>query len=105
MTVPDDIVLNDFAHLPVSVGWREERRKGKATKVPYSPRTGWEAKSNDAATWATRGEAETWLSQIAAPASELCSHSSTAAIAIFVGSISIAAAIQTPKPFRIGRRK
>jgi hypothetical protein len=33
MTVPDEIVLNDFAHLPVWVGWREERRNGKATKV------------------------------------------------------------------------
>jgi putative DNA primase/helicase len=57
---PDEIILNDLTHLPVWVGWREERRNGKATKVPFNPRTGREAKSNDAATWATRGEAETW---------------------------------------------
>jgi Virulence-associated protein E len=56
----DEIILDNFAHLPVWVGWREEQRNGKKTKVPYSPRTGWEAKSNNAETWATRGEAETW---------------------------------------------
>jgi hypothetical protein len=56
----DAIILDNFAHLPVWVGWREEQRNGKKTKVPYSPRTGWEAKSNNAETWATRGEAEIW---------------------------------------------
>jgi primase-polymerase (primpol)-like protein len=60
MSSSDQIILNDLAHLPVWVGWREEQRNGKATKVPYSPRTGWEAKSTDAATWATPGEDETW---------------------------------------------
>jgi primase-polymerase (primpol)-like protein len=60
MSSSDEIIINDLAHLPVWVGWREEQRNGKATKVPYSPRTGWEAKSTDAATWATRGEAEIW---------------------------------------------
>ena len=28
--------------------------------MPFNPITGWEAKSTDATTWATRGEAETW---------------------------------------------
>jgi hypothetical protein len=60
MSSSGEIILNDLAHLPVWVGWREEQRNDKATKVPYSPRTGWEAKSNDAKTWATRGEAEAW---------------------------------------------
>jgi hypothetical protein len=60
MSSSDEIIINDLAHLPVSVGWREEQRNGKATKVPCSPRTGWEAKSTDAATWATSGEAEIW---------------------------------------------
>jgi hypothetical protein len=45
------------------------------------------------------------LSQIAAPASELCCRGSTAAIAVFVESILTPAAIQPPKLFRIGRRK
>ncbi len=58
--VDNVIILNDLAHLPVWVGWREEQRNGEPTKVPYNPRTGGEAKSTAAATWATRGEAETW---------------------------------------------
>jgi primase-polymerase (primpol)-like protein len=60
MSTSDEIILDNLAHLPVWVGWREEQRNGKKTKVPYSPRTGWEARSNNAETWATRGEAETW---------------------------------------------
>ncbi|PNE10601.1 MAG: hypothetical protein CR217_13415 [Beijerinckiaceae bacterium] len=52
--------MNDLAHLPVWVGWREEQRNGDATKVPFNPRTGKEAKSTDPTTWSTRGEAETW---------------------------------------------
>ncbi|MEJ0019741.1 MAG: VapE domain-containing protein [Acetobacteraceae bacterium] len=38
--------------------WRNELRNGKATKVPYSPRTGQRAKADDPATWGTRAEAE-----------------------------------------------
>ncbi len=33
--------------------WREERRNGRLTKVPYSPATGRRAKSNDPDTWGT----------------------------------------------------
>lgn len=40
------------------VTWRNELRNGKATKVPYSPRTGQRAKADDPATWGTRAEAE-----------------------------------------------
>jgi hypothetical protein len=60
MTPLDEIILDDLTHLPIWVAWREEQRNGDATKVPYNPRTGREAKSTDSATWATRGEAETW---------------------------------------------
>lgn len=33
------------------VAWRIEKRKGKATKVPYDPRTGRRAKADDPKTW------------------------------------------------------
>jgi putative DNA primase/helicase len=60
MSSSDEIILDNLAHLPVWVGWREVQRNGDATKVPYNPRTGEEAKSTDPTTWSTRGEAETW---------------------------------------------
>jgi AAA domain len=60
MSSSDEIIINDLAHLPVWVGWREVQRNGETTKVPYNPRTGEEAKSTDPTTWSTRGEAETW---------------------------------------------
>jgi putative DNA primase/helicase len=60
MSASVEISLDNLAHLPVWVGWREEQRDGDPTKVPYDPRTGRRAKSDNSATWATRGEAETW---------------------------------------------
>ena len=39
------------------VCWREEIRDGKPTKVPVDPHTGYEAKSNNSATWVTLAEA------------------------------------------------
>src|SRR5262245_13931117 len=58
----EKINLTDLAHLDLWVGWREEIRPGrdKPTKVPYDPRTGRKAESDNPATWATRGEAELW---------------------------------------------
>jgi primase-polymerase (primpol)-like protein len=40
------------------VTWRNELRKDKATKVPYSPLNGHKAKADDPTTWGTRAEAE-----------------------------------------------
>ncbi|GLK54338.1 hypothetical protein JOD31_001505 [Methylopila capsulata] len=40
------------------VAWRSEARDDKPTKVPYDPRTGRRAKSDDPATWGTREAAE-----------------------------------------------
>src|SRR5262249_48843205 len=40
------------------VCWRREARGGKPTKVPYNPRTGTLARSDDAATWASYAEAK-----------------------------------------------
>jgi hypothetical protein len=60
-----EIIMNDLAHEPVWVGWREEVRKNAKgevtkTKVPYNPKTGSKAESNDPTTWATLAAAETW---------------------------------------------
>jgi putative DNA primase/helicase len=60
MSAPVEISLDNLAHLPIWVGWREERRNGIRTKVPYSPGIGWKAESNNPATRATRKEAENW---------------------------------------------
>jgi putative DNA primase/helicase len=55
---------NGLEHVPAVlrelknwVCWREELRDGERTKVPYSPKTGARAKSNDPATWSTWDEA------------------------------------------------
>jgi hypothetical protein len=40
------------------VCWRSEKRGGKPTKVPYSPRSGSRARSDDPSTWGTLVEAE-----------------------------------------------
>ena len=47
------------------VVWREEKRNGKNTKVPYDAKTGDFAKSNDAATWATYTQATTTADPLA----------------------------------------
>ena len=42
------------------VGWRNQRRNGKQTKVPFQPCTGELAKADDPAGWASRPEADGW---------------------------------------------
>src|SRR5690625_6714728 len=37
--------------------WKEEKRKGKKTKIPYNARTGSRASSNDLSTFSSYGEA------------------------------------------------
>ena len=37
--------------------WKKEKRSGKATKVPYNPKTGALARSNDASTFSDFGTA------------------------------------------------
>ena len=44
--------------------WREEIRKGKRAKVPYSPVTGRGSKSNDRRTWGVRRQAEALAKQL-----------------------------------------
>jgi predicted P-loop ATPase len=53
--------LSSLADVPRWVMWKNIKRNGKLTKVPYDPRTGREAKANDPTTWATRTDAETAL--------------------------------------------
>jgi primase-polymerase (primpol)-like protein len=45
---------------PVWVAWRQETRKGKVTKVPYSPLTGQRAQTDNPETWATRDASDAW---------------------------------------------
>jgi putative DNA primase/helicase len=52
--------LDGFSNLSLWVGWRTETRGDKPTKIPYNPRTGKQAESNNPKTWASRPEAETW---------------------------------------------
>ena len=61
-TSPSPLTLADLVGRPVWVGWRTEAPKEgrKPTKVPYNPRSGTKAKSNDARTWATHDEAAEW---------------------------------------------
>lgn len=48
--------LDDLAQRPRWVCWRNEKRNGRTTKVPYSPHGGM-AKADDPATWGTRADA------------------------------------------------
>lgn len=54
------ITLASLADRDVWVGWRTEARDGRATKIPFDPRTGQPAKSDDSRSWATCREAEFW---------------------------------------------
>jgi len=49
------------------VAWRAEERKGKITKVPYSPTRGSRAKADDPATWGLRRQAEVKACALAMP--------------------------------------
>lgn len=46
--IPDELKAR-----PQWVVWREEKRQGKLTKVPYSPKSGYKAKSDTHATWSS----------------------------------------------------
>jgi hypothetical protein len=46
------------------VGWREETRGGKPTKIPYSVRAQGYASATDPATWVTRAEARAWADKL-----------------------------------------
>jgi hypothetical protein len=52
-----------LAEEPRWVAWRNERRGGKATKVPHDPKGG-RAKADDPTTWGTRSEAEAKAAEI-----------------------------------------
>src|SRR5258708_16313116 len=45
--------LEELQGRPQWVCWRKEQRKGKLTKVPYSPTTGRRAESDNPSTWCT----------------------------------------------------
>lgn len=45
------VIPSYLKFLPNWVTWRNEKRNGEKTKIPYNPETGHEAKSNDENTW------------------------------------------------------
>jgi hypothetical protein len=53
------VTLADLQHERLWVSWREEPREpgGKPTKIPYDPRTGRQAASDNPETWGTQQEA------------------------------------------------
>ena len=52
--------IASLAPLEVWVGWKQEMRNGRPTKIPYDPRTGMHAATDDPSTWATHDEAAWW---------------------------------------------
>jgi hypothetical protein len=54
------LTLAELAGRPIWVAWKPETRDGRVTKVAYDPVSGRGAASDDAATWATRSQAEFW---------------------------------------------
>ena len=52
------VALAGLSHLPRFVTWKNERRGGKLTKVPYIPGTPLKAKADAPETWRTRTEAQ-----------------------------------------------
>jgi primase-polymerase (primpol)-like protein len=52
-----NVTLETLSQHPHWVAWREETRAGKRTKVPYSPRDGGKAESDNPSTWGSRVEA------------------------------------------------
>ena len=54
------LTLADLAPQPFWVGWRQEKRDGRLTKIPYDPIRGAWAATDDPTTWTTRDQAEFW---------------------------------------------
>jgi hypothetical protein len=48
----NNLSIDNLKKLPVWVNWKLEERDGKKTKVPYNPKTGGKAQSNNSDTWA-----------------------------------------------------
>jgi hypothetical protein len=71
MTAQPALTLASLAHHPIWVGWKEEMRadkngKPRPTKVPYDPKTGKMAKSDNPRTWAACELAQAWTIRAAA---------------------------------------
>jgi hypothetical protein len=60
LLTPEPITLASLVGEPVWVAWKLGTRHGKLTKLPYNPKTGEWAESDNPATWSTRDVSETW---------------------------------------------
>jgi len=58
--VTDIVTLASLSGAELWVGWRQEKRDGRLTKIPYDAIRGAWASSDDPTTWSTREEAEFW---------------------------------------------
>src|SRR5579872_4796624 len=56
--------LEELRARPQWVCWRKEHRRGKPTKIPYTPTTGQCAKSDAPATWSSYSQAVHALSTV-----------------------------------------
>jgi putative DNA primase/helicase len=63
------VTLAELTTRPIWVAWKIEIRNGRKTKVPYCPRTGRKAASDNPATWGTHDEAARWSERSAPTAS------------------------------------
>lgn len=61
MTVNVDTIPQELKSFPNWICWSYATRKGKTTKIPYSPETGETAASNQPDTWTTFADAATYL--------------------------------------------
>jgi hypothetical protein len=98
------ITLADLGNHSIWVGWRQETRNNRSTKIPYDPRTGRHAQSDDAATWATRAEAERWAASRRGDGVGIMLGQVEGG-PLLSGSISTAAAIRAPAPSLHGRKR
>ena len=62
------ITLEQLRQVKRWVAWqKQDRGKGKPTKVPYDPKNGRLARSDDPSTWGTREQAEEWAKKLPMP--------------------------------------
>lgn len=64
MKINFDTIPQEMKYLPNWICWKWQERDGKKTKIPYDPKTGRAAKSNDPVTWSdfetATGQAENY---------------------------------------------
>jgi len=87
MSASSPITLASLHASPIWVGWKNETPDGRApTKVPYDPRTGRRAASDDASTWTTHDKAAQWVAMNQAAGVGLMFHQVDD---VFIGGVDL----------------